>query len=94
MMSEKNEGFVFPLEVLSCPWSELIEYCNAGTVFLVEPSIDIKELAHAVAQDNASFVQKVMLEKKMWNAQGQEYSSQTQCSFIIVQPYIFVEVPA
>ena len=94
MMSDTNDGFVFPLEVLTCPWSALDSYCRAGRVFLVDSIVALTELAEAVAKDNTSFLEPLMKEKKIWNAQVDEISSDVQCSFIIVQPYIFVEVPA
>ena len=92
-MSKEKEGFTFPLEVLSCPWSELLSYCNAGTVFFVDSSIDLEKLAKAVANDHTTFVEKVMHEKKMWKAATDEQPKDTICSFVIVQPYIFVGVP-
>tara|TARA_B100000683_G_scaffold56527_1_gene54195 strand:+ start:428 stop:709 length:282 start_codon:yes stop_codon:yes gene_type:complete len=91
-MSEKNKGFTFPLEILSCPWSDLSSYCNEGTVFFVDSSIDLKELAKAVANDQTAFVEKVMNEKKMWKALENEQTKETVCSFVIVQPYIFVGI--
>lgn len=91
-MSEKNEGFTFPLEVLSCPWSDLSSYCSGGIVFFVDASIDLEELAKAVANDQTAFVEKVMNEKKMWKAQENEQAKDTICSFVIVQPYLFVGV--
>ena len=91
-MSKENEGFTFPLEVLSCPWSDLSSYCNGGTVFFVDASIDLEELAKAVANDHAAFVEMVMREQKMWKAVEDEQLENTICSFVIVQPYIFVGV--
>ncbi|MAA80391.1 MAG: hypothetical protein CL916_14140 [Deltaproteobacteria bacterium] len=91
-MSQENEGFTFPLEVLSCPWSELSSYCHGGTVFFVDNSIDLEKLAQAVANDNTSFIETVMNGKKMWKAVESEQSENTICSFVIVQPYIFVGV--
>ena len=92
-MSEQNDGFVFPLEILSCPWSELTSHCSGGNVFLVDSSIDLKSLAQAIAEDDTTFVEHVMREKKMWKANKNELSAHVTCSFVIVQPYIFVEVP-
>ena len=91
-MSKENEGFTFPLEVLSCPWSDLSSYCSAGTVFFVDASVDLEELAKAVAHDNSAFVEMVVREKKMWKATEKEQLENTICSFVIVQPYIFVGV--
>ena len=91
-MSEKKKGFTFPLEVLSCPWSDLSSYCSGGTVFFVDASIDLEVLAKAVASDQTAFVEKVMNEKKMWKALENELSKETICSFVIVQPYLFVGV--
>ena len=91
-MAEKNKGFTFPLEVLSCPWSDLSSYCSGGTVFFVDADVDLEELARAVANDQTTFVEKVMNENKMWKAQEKELSKDTRCSFVIVQPYIFVGI--
>lgn len=89
-MSKENEGFTFPLEVLSCPWSELSSYCSGGTVFFVDASICLEELAKAVSSDNTIFVETAVREKKVWKAVEQECAEDTICFFVIVQPYIFV----
>ena len=61
-------------------------------MFFVDASIDLEELANAVANDQTTFVEKVMHEKKMWKAHEDEQSKDTICSFVIVQPYLFVGV--
>lgn len=91
-MSQEESRFHFPLEILNCPWSELHSYCVEQKVFWVDTSIDLLVLAKAVAQDDSSFVHGLVQEKKLWQAQPEEAEAETICSFVIVQPYIFVSV--
>lgn len=89
-----QSGFTFPLESLSCPWADLRSYCLAGTVFFVSVTTDLEELGQAVASDNNPYISKLLSENKIWKAHTEDVSPETICTFVIVQPFIFVGVPS
>jgi hypothetical protein len=93
-MSQSKSGFIFPLEPLSCPWSELDSYCLSGNLFLVDTSIDLKTVAQAVASDDNECIAQLLKEEKIWKPNTEEVSPETFCTFIIVQPFIFVGAPS
>ena len=91
-MAQEGSGFHFPLEILQCHWSDLYTYCEAKKVFMLDSCVELLSVANAVAQDESDYIHILVQEKKLWQAQPEENLPTQLCSFVIVQPYIFVSV--
>ena len=94
--SEQNKTFYFPLQKMKALWKDIAEHDKKGTVFFVEASLDLLDVARAVSQDNLKYIQEKIEQGKIFRMDEEKKSelTQTVCVFVIVQPYIFVEMPS
>ena len=77
-------------------WEDIAVHDHKGVVFFVDSSVDILELAQAVSQDNLQYIQQMLEQKRLFRLSEDKKSALAQkiCVFVIVQPYIFVELPS
>ena len=89
-----------PMEILESTWPHLKKHYTRASLFLVS-GVSLLEVAQAVSQDNktriAGLLQAEQLrrptpeEVRRWASPGEE--SSLRFSFVIVQPFVFVEQP-
>ena len=86
--------FRFPLQKMNAEWKDLQAHHERGVLFFVLPQIDLLELGKAVAGDNKNYIMECLKEKTVFRAPVRDISKWKEdrvFSFIIVQPYVFVE---
>ena len=86
--------FNFPLQKMQAEWKDLRPHHARGVLFFVLPQVDLMELAKAVAEDNKAYIMECLKEQRIFQKETHvvaDWQEERVLSFVIVQPYIFVE---
>ena len=86
--------FNFPLQTMNAQWKDLLPHYRRGILFFVRPHVQLLELGTAVAEDNKDYIMAYINDKSIFQIDPKELPSWEEnhvFSFIIVQPYVFVE---
>lgn len=98
MKAEKTLYEKLESEIESCDWQALADHFERGALLIVDSSIDLTEVGVAMAQDNAksieswlnqSLIRKPTLEdKEVWSKEPKAKF----CRFLIIQPYVLLQL--
>lgn len=84
-------------EIGTCLASDLMAHVKRGAVVVVDESLDLLEVACAVAEDNADRVAGWIKAEKLAPPSSQqveawEAAPESPCRSVVVQPYVLVRV--
>jgi len=84
-------------EILQAPWSFLVPHYRRDAVFFIDACIPLTEVAAAVSQDDTGQVAawvSAALMRRPTPAEVRRLATFTgELPFVIVQPYVLVEMP-
>ena len=75
-------------EIQHITWSFLQPHAQRGALFWVDESVDLVEVAWAIAHDQVDYVQTCLSKQTICKAQDQPLPEALAYRFIIVQPYV------
>jgi hypothetical protein len=83
------------LETAAYPWSELLRHFAGGTVLVVQPGLDLVEVAFHMAEDHADVISALLEHGQMGKVsdeQAQAWLEQdAQHWTVVVKPWILVQ---
>ena len=83
------------LETACYPWSELLRHFATGSVFMVQPGLDLVEVALHMAEDHATEVAALLSQQqlsKVSDAQAQAWLEQDATLWtVVVKPWVLVQ---
>ncbi|MCC0178266.1 DUF2288 family protein [Waterburya agarophytonicola K14] len=83
-------------DIADISWQELLPHAKRDAIIIVEPGLDLSEVAVAIAQDNTASVQNWIANKSIAKPTADRLSQwndnpQTQFIALIVQPFVVVQ---
>ena len=80
-------------DIADISWQELLPHAKRDAVIIVEPELDLSEVAVAIAQDNISSVQSWIASQSVAKPTAAQLSlwndnPQKQFTALIVQPFV------
>lgn len=95
----ETDGKKPSIEVQEVTWDALRPHYLRSALFWVSPSVDLEEVAKAVAVDDSSRVANWLQERKIRRVEAAmaaqwEATPDAIYRFVILQPYVFVQAKA
>lgn len=92
MSSEKD----FRDQLLKGFWHDLKDHLERGAIIVVDPDLDLREVADHIAGDHVAIVQDWIKEAKIGKPtapqiQAWDEAPTKEFNFLIVQPYVLVQ---
>ena len=71
-------------------WSDLNMFVKRGTLFHIDESYDLLDVAHKIATDDGNFIKTVIENKKLIRMDHDTFNTYTERKFIcaIVDPFV------
>lgn len=96
-MTENQDPYKFLEQVDEASWELLKQHHERGAVFIADESLDLIDVATAVAKDSVDEVQSWLSSKLLRPLKDEEVSvwekmpKEKVVKFLIVQPYVIVK---
>ena len=83
-------------DIADISWQELLPHAKRDAIIIVEPGLDLSEVAVAIAQDNATSVRNWIANKSIGKPTADKLSQwnddpQKQFTVLIVQPFVVIQ---
>lgn len=83
-------------EILETSWSPLAEHFARGSVYLLEPELDIVEVGEAMALDNVSQIKKWLDDGFLYTPTPQQATQFAEdkdqlFDMLIIEPYVLIQ---
>lgn len=83
-------------DIADISWTDLLPHAKRDAIIVVQPELDLSEVAVAMAQDNTALVQRWISEQliaKPTSEQLTQWNDNTEKQFttLIVQPFVVVQ---
>jgi len=97
-MSEKKSVEEFKNEIDTAPWALLEDHYKRGALFIIDKKLKLEEVANAFSRDYSDIV-KIWLDNKEIQIVDEDLSKKLAqnphdkvASFVIVQPYVLIQL--
>jgi hypothetical protein len=83
-------------DIANISWHEILPHAKRDAVIVVQPELDLSEVAAAIAQDNTSLVQDWIVNQSVSKPTANQLSQwndnpQKQFAALIVQPFVVIQ---
>ena len=94
MMSNLQEKLAKDIADIS--WTDILPHAKRDAVIVVEPELDLSEVATAIAQDNTTLVRGWISQQAIAKPTAQQLTQwndnpQKQFTVLIVQPFVVIK---
>ncbi len=83
-------------DIADISWTDILPHAKRDAVIVVEPELDLPEVAEAIAQDNTNSVQKWIADRSIAKPTAEQLAlwndnPEKQFTALIVQPFVVVK---